>query len=67
MYSALSHVSRRVLRGSSLALAGLALIAACNTASTVNTNATNDRGILVVEPATSSQPMPGARLGPDTL
>lgn len=67
MYSALSNVSRRVLRGSSLALVGLGLIAACNTASTVNTNATKDRGVLVVEPATSSQPMPGARLGPDTL
>ena len=67
MYSALSNVSRRVLRGSSLALVGLGLIAACNTASTVNTNATNDGDVLVVEPATHSQPVPGPRLGPDTL
>jgi hypothetical protein len=65
MYSALSNVSRRVLRGSSLALVGLALIAACNTTSTVN--ATQDPGVLVVVPATTSQPLPPARFGPDTL
>ena len=47
MYSALSNVSRHVLRGSSLALVGMALISACNMASTVSTNATKDRGVQV--------------------